>query len=179
MYPAYHVFDLSCSQEVPAEILPAIESDFRLTVQDCWQTSLDVQVSSGAISPEIRIENCSHRRACRTRRLSKYLGAYRNMPEGFLVYIEYIESAPHSNPTLSKNRKYRGIGAALLAYGVQLSIDSGYGGTIYLKAKTSEIREHYIRDFGAIPFSHREPFLLLIDGEAARNLLFQFMKEEL
>lgn len=56
---------------------------------------------------------------------------------------------------------------------------SGYGGTIYLKAKTSEIREHYIRDFGAIPFSHREPFLLLIDGEAARNLLFQFMKEEL
>ena len=107
------------------------------------------------------------------------LGAYRNMPEGFLVYIEYIESAPHSNPTLSKNRKYRGIGAALLAYGVQLSIDSGYGGTIYLKAKTSEIREHYIRDFGAIPFSHREPFLLLIDGEAARNLLFQFMKEEL
>ena len=28
-------------------------------------------------------------------------------------------------------------------------------------------------------FSHREPFLLLIDGEAARNLLFQFMKEEL
>ena len=107
------------------------------------------------------------------------LGAYRNMPEGFLVHIEYIESAPHSNPTLSKNRKYRGIGAALLAYGVQLSIDSGYGGTIYLKAKTSEIREHYIRDFGAIPFSHREPFLLLIDGEAARNLLFQFMKEEL
>ena len=107
------------------------------------------------------------------------LGAYRNMPEGFLVYIEYRESAPHSNPTLSKNRKYRGIGAALLAYGVQLSIDSGYGGTIYLKAKTSEIREHYIRDFGAIPFSHREPFLLLIDGEAARNLLFQFMKEEL
>lgn len=74
MYPAYHVFDLSCSQEVPAEILPAIESDFRLTVQDCWQTSLDVQVSSGAISPEIRIENCSHRRACRTRRLSKYAG---------------------------------------------------------------------------------------------------------
>lgn len=48
----------------------------------------------------------------------------------------------------------------------------------YLKAKTSEIREHYIRDFGAIPFSHRDPFLLLIDGEAARNLLFQFMKEE-
>ena len=66
-----------------------------------------------------------------------------------------------------------------MVYGVQLSVDLGYGGTIYLKAKISEIREHYIRDFGAIPFSHRKPFLLLIDGEAARNLLFQFMKEEL
>lgn len=66
-----------------------------------------------------------------------------------------------------------------MVYGVQLSVDLGYGGTIYLKAKISEIREHYIRDFGAIPFSRREPFLLLIGGDAARNLLFQFMKEEL
>ena len=66
-----------------------------------------------------------------------------------------------------------------MVYGVQLSVDLGYGGKNYLKAKTSKIREHYIRDFGAKTFSHREPFLLLIDGEAARNLLFQFMKEEL
>lgn len=73
MYPAYHVFDLSCSQEVPAEILPATESDFRLTVQDCWQTSWMSKYLQEP-SPEIRIENCSHRRACRTRRLSKYAG---------------------------------------------------------------------------------------------------------
>lgn len=172
MYPAYHVFDLSCSQEVPAEILPATESDFRLTVQDCWQTSWMSKYLQEPFLQKYALKIAA------TGELVG-LGAYRNMPEGFLVYIEYIESAPHSNPTLSKNRKYRGIGAALLAYGVQLSIDSGYGGTIYLKAKTSEIREHYIRDFGAIPFSHREPFLLLINGEAARNLLFQFMKEEL
>ena len=39
---------------------------------------------------------------------------------------------------------------------------------MYLKAKTPEIRERYIRDFGAIPFSRREPFfLLLIDGDAS------------
>ena len=148
MYPAYHVFDLSCSQEVPAEILPATESDFRLTVQDCWQTSWMSKYLQEPFLQKYALKIAA------TGELVG-LGAYRNMPEGFLVYIEYIESAPHSNPTLSKNRKYRGIGAALLAYGVQLSIDSGYGGTIYLKAKTSEIREHYIRDFGAIPFSHR------------------------
>ena len=106
------------------------------------------------------------------------LGAYRNMPEGVLVYVEYIESAPESNPTLSQTRKYLGIGAALLAYGIQLSVDYGYGGAIYLKAKTSEIREHYIKDFGAIPFSRRDPFLLLIDGEAAQNLFSQYLREE-
>lgn len=57
-------------------------------------------------------------------------------------------------------------------------MDFGYGGAIYLKAKTSEIREHYIRDFGAIPFSRTEPFLLLIDGDAAFALLSQFLEEE-
>ena len=70
------------------------------------------------------------------------------------------------------------IGAALLAFGIQLSIDYGYGGAIYLKAKTTEIREHYIRDFGAIPFSRYDPFLLLIDGDAARELFSQYLEEE-
>lgn len=47
-----------------------------------------------------------------------------------------------------------------------------------IKAKTSEIREHYIRDFGAIPFSRLDPYLLLIDGKAARELFSQYLKEE-
>ena len=33
------------------------------------------------------------------------------MPEGVLVYVEYMESAPSGNPTLSQPRKYAGIGA--------------------------------------------------------------------
>lgn len=103
------------------------------------------------------------------------LGAYRNMPEGVLVYVEYIESAPSSNPTISRDRKYMGIGAALLAFSIQLSID--YGGAIYLKAKTTEIREHYIHNFGAIPISRYDPFLLLIDGDAARELFSQYLEE--
>ena len=54
----------------------------------------------------------------------------------------------------------RGIGAALLAFGIQLPIDYGYGGAIYLKAKTTQLREHYMRNYGAIPFSRFDPFLL-------------------
>ena len=58
-------------------------------------------------------------------------------------------------------------------------MDFSYGGTIYLKTKILEIWERYIQNFGALSFRRTEPFLLLIGGKAARNLLFQFMKEEL
>ena len=34
------------------------------------------------------------------------LGAYRETESSMFVYIEYIESHPASNPTLSKERKY-------------------------------------------------------------------------
>ena len=66
---------------------------------------------------------------------------------------------------------------ALLAFGIQLPIDYGYGGAIYLKAKTTQLREHYMRNYGAIPFSRFDPFLLLIDGDAARELFGQYLKE--
>ena len=154
MYPAYHVFDLSRNREIPAEILPATESDFCLTVQDNWQTSWMSKYLQNPFLQKYALKIAA------TGELVG-LGAYRNMPEGFLVYVEYIESAPHSNPTLSKNRKYRGTGAALLAYGVQLSIDSGYGGTIFLKAKIPKIRGQPFREFRAKSFNHREAFLLL------------------
>lgn len=167
----YHVIRTSDSTPVVAQIRPAVQADFLQTEQDQWQTSWLTDFIQNEALEKYALEVSD------THELIG-LGAYRDMPEGLLVYVEYIESAPHSNPTLSGQRKYRGIGAALLAYGIQLSVEYGYGGAIYLKAKTSEIREHYIRDFGAIPFSRRDPFLLLIDGLAAQELLSQFVKEE-
>lgn len=123
--------DATTGIPVWAEIRKATQFDYKKTVEEQWQTSW--------LSDFIQTDS-----------LEKYaleiaatgelvgLGAYRDMPEGVLVYVEYIESAPHSNPTLAGRRKYKGIGAALLAYGIQLSIDYGYGGAIYLKAKTSD-----------------------------------------
>jgi hypothetical protein len=46
-----------------------------------------------------------------------------------------------------------------------------------LEAKTFELWKHYIQDFGAVPFSHADPFILLIDGDAARNLFSLFLEE--
>ena len=39
----------------------------------------------------------------------------------------------------------------MIAYGIQLSIDSGHGGIVTFEAKTDELYEHYIKDFHAVP----------------------------
>ena len=171
MRPSYYVIDAITGTQIPATIRPAIQDDFLRTKDEQWQTRwLSKFIQQEALEKYALDLNG-------TKELVG-LGAYRDVPEGILVAVEYIESAPNSNPTQTNSRKFRGIGAALLAFGVQLSVDYGYGGAIYLKAKTSELREHYIRDFGAIPFSHSDPFMLLIDGDAANNLFSSFLKEE-
>ena len=171
MMVSYYVTESNSLIRVQAAFRPANTSDYMRTNIEHWQTDWNSDFIQQPELEKYAFETLDGKELLG-------LGAYRNMPEGVLVYIEYIESAPHSNPTLNLKRKYRGIGAALIAFGVQLSIDYGYGGTIYLKAKTSDIRNHYIQDFGAIPFSRIDPFMLLIDGDAANALLSQYLKEE-
>lgn len=171
MKPVYYVLSADGATQLTAYIRPAVQDDFLKTEQEKWQTSWLTDFIRDEALEKYAMEIAG------TGELIG-LGAYRNMPEGVLVYVEYIESAPSSNPTIAQDRKYIGIGAALLAFGIQLSIDYGYGGVIYLKAKTTEIREHYIRNFGAIPFSRYDPFLLLIDGDAARELFSQYLEED-
>ena len=170
MRPAYYVIDTATNTPIPAVIHPATWRDFQKTENEYWQTSwLSKFIQQDALE--------KYALELRESKELVGLGAYRNVPEGVLVAVEYIESSPDSNPTQTNFCKFRGIGAALLAFGIQLSIDYGYGGAIYLKAKTSELREHYIQDFGAVPFSHADPFILLIDGDAARNLFSLFLEE--
>lgn len=171
MVPAYYVVKAEDNSIVPADIRKAAKKDFQQTANNHWQTDW---LSDYIQNPQLE----KYALVTREKKELIGLGAYWNVPEGVLVYVEYIESAPENNPTLTSARRYAGIGAALLAFGVQLSIDYGYGGAIYLKAKTTEIREHYIRSFGAIPFSRIDPYLLLIDGDAAKALFMNYLKEE-
>lgn len=171
MQPAYYVVDIATHSQVSATIRPATQNDFLETEAERWQTSWQSKFIQENTLEKYALELSD------TKELIG-LGAYRDVPDGILVAVEYIESAPSSNPTQTRSRKFRGIGAALLAFGIQHSIDYGYGGTIYLKAKTSKLREHYIQNFGAIPFSRFDPFMLLIDGDAAKDLLSRFLEEE-
>lgn len=47
------------------------------------------------------------------------------------------------------------LARALIAYGIKLSVDSGFHGDVTLDAKTPELAKHYERDFGAIPIPRR------------------------
>ena len=162
MQPCYCIIDGQSNEQIPASIQEATATDFERTAREHWQTDWRTDYIQDTTLEKYALELDA------TKELVG-LAAYRDMPEGVLVYVEYMESAPSGNPTLSKTRKYAGIGAALLAFGIQLPIDYGYGGAIYLKAKTTQLREHYMRNYGAIPFSRFDPFLLLIDGAASAS----------
>ena len=39
----------------------------------------------------------------------------------------------------------------MIAYGIKLSIDNGFAGDVVLEAKTTQLAQHYERDFETIP----------------------------
>lgn len=107
------------------------------------------------------------------------LGMYETLEKALVVRIIYMESQPESNPTIAgKRRKYRGIGKLMVAYGIKLSIDNGFGGDVILEAKTDALAAHYQRDFGgiALPTFDGGAPRFLIQGEAAKRIFFDYLK---
>lgn len=108
------------------------------------------------------------------------LGAYEMSENVVAVHIVYMESQAQSNPTLCESPRYHGIGRALIAYGIKLSVDAGFNGDVTLDAKTPELAKHYERDFGALPIPGRErgaaPRYLICD-EAARDIFVSYLED--
>lgn len=108
------------------------------------------------------------------------LGAYEILKERVCVHIVYIESQPESNPTMTKMKKYDGIGCLLIAFGIKLSIDNGCGGDVTFQAKTPELAKHYVKDFGAFPVSTYggvAPWYAL-SREAEKEIFMTYLEEE-
>jgi len=106
------------------------------------------------------------------------LGAYRVREGSVAVYIAYIESQPESNPTLTKQKKYRGIRKAMIAFGIQLSIDANCNGVVVFEAKTDELEQHYIRDFGARPVASLYPDgpkTFMIADQVAKDIFSSYL----
>ena len=87
--------------------------------------------------------------ALRRRDNAELLGlmSYEFDEKGLAVEVIYLESAGHSNANLlhtkGGQKKYIGIAKALFAYAAAVSVEAGFGGVLFFKAKTSELREYY------------------------------------
>ena len=110
------------------------------------------------------------------------LGAYQIRENRAYVYIIYVESAPHSNPTITPRgeRRYYGIGALLLAFGIKYSIDHGCRGDVVFEAKTDALARHYEADFHAIRIPSENPGgpkRYMLADEYAWDMFSRFLKE--
>ena len=160
-------------KKIPAQPLKATRNDLETTlVEPVWQTNwtTDYITKSGfaIYALKTQIGELVALDAC-------------EMGEDVLtVHIVYMESQAENNPTLSKKLKYRGIGWALIAYGIKLSVDAGFIGDVTLNAKTPELAKHYERDFGAILVLGRgngaAPRYLICD-EVARDVFTSYLEE--
>ena len=51
----------------------------------------------------------------------------------------------------------------------------GFDGVLYFRAKTSELKEYYQKEFGAIAPARYDPFRMIILEEAAAEILADFI----
>jgi len=165
----YFVTEEASGKTIPIEIDRATTADLA-TTKSCWQ--------SDWTSDFIGDPNLEKYAAKTDEGEIVALGAYKEDENGISIYIVDIEAHPESNPTISQPKKYLGIGRMMIAFGIQLSIDASLGGIVTFAAKTDELLEHYIKDFGAIPIAQPMsggPKLLMIADESAQEIFSTYL----
>ena len=165
-----HIFDKS-GNRIDVVIAPMKATDAaRTDTEPKWQTSWASEYISSEAFDKYAVKLGDELIA---------LGAYEILQSSVVVHIVYMEAHPESNPTIAgKNRKYFGIGRLLIAQGIKISIDNGLRGDVVLEAKTTELAEHYERDFGAVklPIFSADASRFLIADDAAKNIFFSYLE---
>lgn len=65
------------------------------------------------------------------------------------------------------------------AYAIIISKEAGFDGVLVFKAKTTELVDYYIREFGACHAGSYDPFRLIIWEDAAETILSEYRKEDI
>ena len=99
------------------------------------------------------------------------LVALKDMPNDYSVYLKLAESALHN---IGNNKSYEGVGGHLFAIAAQTSVDKGYGGFIYFEAKNIELVQHYQEAFGGKLIGGVHQYRMIIDEDAAKELLSKY-----
>ena len=169
------VISRSDGSKVPVEILPANENDLLQTVEDGWQSGWNSSFLNQLDIEKYAMKSSNGELIA--------LGAYQIAGSRAFVYIVYLESAPSSNPTMTKHdyRRYFGIGEVMIAFGIKYSIDNGCRGDVVFDAKTDELATHYKNDFHALEVSRLStggPRRFMLADIDAWNLFSKFLVEE-
>ena len=130
MFFAPYIVRCSDSSSVQVKIDTALPADISATHNaPLWQTNWDSPLLSDPSVQKFAMKTEDGELVA--------LAAYQISGRKAYVYILYAESAPASNPVLTKKaeRKYCGIGAALIAFGIKFSIDNGCRGDVVFDAK--------------------------------------------
>lgn len=165
------VLDAISNERIPADVEMATEQDFAATQN--WQTSWNSTYA----------QTLPNKVALHRKDNDELLGlmSYELDDRGLAVEILYMESARHSNANLvhaeGGHKKYLGIAKAMFAYAVQISLDAGFDGVLVFKAKTSDLLDYYMKEYGARQVGSYDPFRLVIWEDAAERLIAEFRKE--
>ena len=165
------VLDAIYNERIPADVEMATEQDFAATQN--WQTSWNSTYA----------QTLPNKVALHRKDNDELLGlmSYELDDRGLAVEILYMESARHSNANLvhaeGGHKKYLGIAKAMFAYAVQISLDAGFDGVLVFKAKTSDLLDYYMKEYGARQVGSYDPFRLVIWEDAAERLIAEFRKE--
>lgn len=84
------------------------------------------------------------------------------------IYVDIAESAPNN---LGREKEYYGVGGHLFAIAVEQSVKLGYGGFVFMDAKSDELVLHYTQTLGATLLGMPHQYRMFIDEEAANKLL--------
>ena len=165
------VLDAISNERIPADVEMATEQDFAATQN--WQTSWNSTYA----------QTLPNKVALHRKDNHELLGlmSYELDDRGLAVEILYMESARHSNANLvhaeGGHKKYLGIAKAMFAYAVQISLNAGFDGVLVFKAKTSDLLDYYMKEYGARQVGSYDPFRLVIWEDAAERLIAEFRKE--
>lgn len=156
-------------------IEPATEEELAATRERHWQTDWESEYLANPMIDKFALKTPAGELVA--------LGAYQAADNKTFVYIVYLESAPHSNPTQAPRslRKYYGIGEVMIAFGIKYSIDSGCRGVVVFEAKTEELARHYAEDFRALEIAGATkggPHRFMLADEEAWTLFSKYLQEE-
>lgn len=175
MFFVPHVNSRETGEVIYVRIDPATEIDLHVTGTQNWQTDWESEYLSNPKIDKYALKTPDGYLIA--------LGAYQVSGNKTYIYIVYLESAPHSNPTQKprSERRFLGIGEVMVAFGIKYSIDNGCRGVVIFEAKTDQLAEHYKKDFHALEISGQSsggPRRFMLADKEAWELFSKYLEEE-